>query len=1368
MTDELPKSTSKQDLDITEHIVCKGCKKSLSTLGQFNYHIRKPCRCRDYYTEEELKLSKEKGRKISYQKHNLINNPKYNPVYNAKRPFKKLQIFYQDSGNLASVECKGCTKGYLLTTILNHLQQMKDCANSYDKNEIAELHKQSKKCSLRAQRSRKHESKKQSKKCSLRAKRSIKYESKRFQVKCPICKDDFEHNAILKHLAKNKECKSNYTKEMSMKFEKQVNFLKNLSDFYNASNGIKLGPNFTCICCIRDLFKRTVMEVTQTLLDHLTAIGKRHLIKEGQYEYENKSYICQTCYRYLMKCKMPPQCFHNNLDVSPLPDCFKNLYPVEKQMLQKKLIFLKVRYLKKTRMPSFVDRVVNVPLDSADLIKTAKKLPRVADELGTVSVMLKREMGKTTYHKFEKVRPKKINACLKYLKKYHSEYLDMEISKLDETEEWIDVPLDEPKDYGSDIEVGLKDNEKSSENSIPSNNEDLSSDEEDNVFNSNTVLVPEEPANNIYVNTTKKTIKKKLSKNGPVIEIAPGEQKAVRGNWYTTDESFDICAFPEKHPDGKYGLHAKREVKLNAKSFFNQRILNNDPRFQRDAEYLYVVEQLCTRKTLESQIDLSTRKGSLKKSAENPGHFKLEKNSDHFNIFKKIGGSPSYWQHFRQELFATVEQLGPFHGFFTLSCGEKEWPEIYAAILRKMGRKIKYIDVTWRGTFQEIIVDGIPLDKFIEDNIKNSSDFMREHFVLITQMFNSRVLAFLTHILKKSGIGHYTYRIEFQLRGMPHVHGVAWFDKEMIESYINADGSFNNSVTEFADEFISVSLENQDPEINTIVKKVNIHRHTKSCRKKNLPCRFDFPKPPSEKTLIARPPPDDMPDDELEKLKGIGKKIKDKLNEIEPEEEDMSLDEFLESIGMEGQHDQYYKAISLSTRGKILVLKRSVKERMINNYNPNFIKAWNANMDFQMCLDHYAVITYISDYFTKADMNLTKQLKDALKDAKGKDDFELKTHLKKTFIGQRQMSVCECAYSLIPGLDLKGSSVATKFVATGFPEDRQCLYRQVDDQKVDGDECETTEENENSYKTSRKFRVEGRQGIYVASQTSIHEYYSSRPPILQDMCLAEFASKYHVCSASTIAESKININENRVSDIIGVLRSFNSNELLPKYIHLINGSFMKLKEHPLILRTHKEKDPVKTAYAALLLFHPWIDENELMSQDHDEMQLLYNNCLEAIEANRKRIFPFAKQLEEITLLLSSDSNDIQRNQLLIDSLDATGEQENEDDAPTEPLDTTELPPDEEVSKKKKTKSDSSSEKKAVMKPIILNPEDIRQLYNQARSLSYAQKIVFDKIIHYIRCVAIEKKGGIIKPDPPMILVNGMIIIFTLYNNYYFF
>ena len=42
-----------------------------------------------------------------------------------------------------------------------------------------------------------------------------------------------------------------------------------------------------------------------------------------------------------------------------------------------------------------------------------------------------------------------------------------------------------------------------------------------------------------------------------------------------------------------------------------------------------------------------------------------------------------------------------------------------------MGEKIEYTDVIWKGTFQEILVDGIPLDIYIEDKIKNMSDFIK-------------------------------------------------------------------------------------------------------------------------------------------------------------------------------------------------------------------------------------------------------------------------------------------------------------------------------------------------------------------------------------------------------------------------------------------------------------------------------------------------------------------------------------------------------------------------------------------------------------------------------------------------------------------
>ena len=115
----------------------------------------------------------------------------------------------------------------------------------------------------------------------------------------------------------------------------------------------------------------------------------------------------------------------------------------------------------------------------------------------------------------------------------------------------------------------------------------------------------------------------------------------------------------------------------------------------------------------------------------------------------------------------------------------------------------------------------------------------------------------------------------------------------------------------------------------------------------------------------------------------------------------------------------------------------------------------------------------------------------------------------------------------------------------------------------------------------------------------------------------------------------------------------------------------------------------------------------------------------------------------------------QRPTLLYNSVDVEGDQENEDDEMMmEPLDINELPPDEPS----QNQSKSSSDKKAIMKPIIITPEDIKVMYDHARCLSYAQKVVFDMVIHYIRCVAIASKGGLIKPEPPMILVNGRYLI----------
>ena len=70
---------------------------------------------------------------------------------------------------------------------------------------------------------------------------------------------------------------------------------------------------------------------------------------------------------------------------------------------------------------------------------------------------------------------------------------------------------------------------------------------------------------------------------------------------------------------------------------------------------------------LEKQINISGMRGSSINGADGEAVVKLQ---DLFSVFKSIKGTPKYWQTAKYELTAKVKQLGPFHLFFTFSCGE--------------------------------------------------------------------------------------------------------------------------------------------------------------------------------------------------------------------------------------------------------------------------------------------------------------------------------------------------------------------------------------------------------------------------------------------------------------------------------------------------------------------------------------------------------------------------------------------------------------------------------------------------------------------------------------------------------------------------
>ena len=90
------------------------------------------------------------------------------------------------------------------------------------------------------------------------------------------------------------------------------------------------------------------------------------------------------------------------------------------------------------------------------------------------------------------------------------------------------------------------------------------------------------------------------------------------------------------------------------------------------------------------------------------------------------------------------------------------------------------------------------------------------------------------------------------------------------------------------------------------------------------------------------------------------------------------LADFVKKLNLDLTVDEYMSHISITQRGKTLILKRDFKERFVNNYNIEMMMAWNANMDIQLALDPVAVITYIINYVNKDESGLTTFMKEVL------------------------------------------------------------------------------------------------------------------------------------------------------------------------------------------------------------------------------------------------------------------------------------------------------------------------------------------------------------------------------------------------------
>ena len=429
-----------------------------------------------------------------------------------------------------------------------------------------------------------------------------------------------------------------------------------------------------------------------------------------------------------------------------------------------------------------------------------------------------------------------------------------------------------------------------------------------------------------------------------------------------------------------------------------------------------------------------------------------------------------------------------------------------------------------------------------------------------------------------------------------------------------------------------------------------------------------------------------------------------------------------------------------------MICARDIDEIFINNYNEEWIRAWDSNMDIQMTMTFFAIITYITDYYMKDDSGTMEFLKAAIKDSENQPLRDRLKFLINIFLTHMQMREPEAFYRLLPSLHLADSNIGTIFVHTGFKKSRflKCLTP-FEAKKVN---------------KARLITLENNSEQYYIENPSIRDKYLRRPEVLENITLSQFAKIY--CPRQISNDENANIvettyrdcpPENRIQDrfIISPIQMERSG--LPDLVKL-NGdpvpgelNFLKLRR-PIALRYHKFKetnDPHQFFFSEMELYVPFRSEDELFPEDFESCEQKYRECYPSIQYRKSKIMEFLQVVEEgrenaqdlinEETAASLDNENVQDN---AESLEQ-GISQVEEFIAMDPSDLN-------------TNEDDPSSSEGFYKRIEIQDEKL--LRERTDNLDSDQKLVIDIGITYAKGIVKFRTGNSNIPEQPLLAVQG--------------
>ena len=340
----------------------------------------------------------------------------------------------------------------------------------------------------------------------------------------------------------------------------------------------------------------------------------------------------------------------------------------------------------------------------------------------------------------------------------------------------------------------------------------------------------------------------------------------------------------------------------------------------------------------------------------------IVKLDDGYQIFKTIRCSPPYFENKKKNVMAMIRQLGIPSLFISLSAADTKWTNLLSSIQTLLTNKLCSNEEIEKMTWSQ------------------KCTLISSHPTACSQYFDNRVKKFYKHILKSphSPFGklvNYFYRVEFQHRGSPHIHGLLW-----IENAPHYEKNTDQEIIQYVDSIITCERNISNNQNKSI--ELQLHKHSKSCTKRinNVKkCRFGAPWPVMDETKILYPL-DEHHISKKDFYSDLYKEINKFIQKNYQEKQFKSLEQILTELNI--SYEMYILAVRSTIKKRKIFLKRKLEEIYLNNYMKDLVHVWNANHDIQYVLDPYSCVVYICDYLTKNNKGMSKLLEQAAKEAK--------------------------------------------------------------------------------------------------------------------------------------------------------------------------------------------------------------------------------------------------------------------------------------------------------------------------------------------------------------------------------------------------